>query len=276
MLQHTRFTPVRAFTLIELLVVIAIIVVLISILLPALRSARETAKMMQCLANQKSLALAYTLYSADFKEALVGAYTDLTARPDSWTDWPRNAAGVAYTQAQLLTLTTIDPAHIDAVKRGLLYTYAPDYRVYHCPSDTRAIDPRPGAARAYVTYSIPNYLNGDQTYEYNDEGGTMKIAKRMSDLWRPADNFAFVEESDPRGLNIHSWAMRLNQEAWIDPLTIWHGDQGTIGFADGHAILRRWEDRRTVTMSRNQQFATTAVNNPDYRYLRKRWGTLSR
>jgi prepilin-type processing-associated H-X9-DG protein/prepilin-type N-terminal cleavage/methylation domain-containing protein len=64
------FLKLRSFTLIELLVVIAIIAILASLLLPALRMARDQAKAIVCKSRQKQLMLVTMNYANDNEEII--------------------------------------------------------------------------------------------------------------------------------------------------------------------------------------------------------------
>lgn len=56
----------KAFTLIELLVVISIIAVLMSIIMPAMKKAREQAKLSLCANNQRQVVIGITAYNSDY------------------------------------------------------------------------------------------------------------------------------------------------------------------------------------------------------------------
>ncbi|MCC6322058.1 MAG: prepilin-type N-terminal cleavage/methylation domain-containing protein [Phycisphaerales bacterium] len=156
MLHHFQpVAAVRGFTLIELLVVIAIIALLVAILLPALGAAREQGRITHCLANQHSLAQSTVLYSNDYKDHMVSAWTDTRVQAESWVDWPRSDTGIPLTDAQLAAATDVE-AHKRGIEAGVLFPYVNDVRAYRCPSDNRDKRGRnANGALAYGTYSRP-------------------------------------------------------------------------------------------------------------------------
>lgn len=77
---------VSAFTLIELLVVIAIISIIAAILFPVFAQAREKARQIACVSNEKQMGLALLQYAQDFDEYLpMSQYQDAAG---GYHDWP--------------------------------------------------------------------------------------------------------------------------------------------------------------------------------------------
>lgn len=108
----------HAFTLIELLVVIAIIAILAAMLLPALAGAKERAKLVNCISNQRQIGVAFKLYADD----------NLTKFP------PIGPNGAAFQFGGDDPHNIWDPPLWPATNRPL-WIYTKSRQVYHCPAD---------------------------------------------------------------------------------------------------------------------------------------------
>jgi prepilin-type N-terminal cleavage/methylation domain-containing protein/prepilin-type processing-associated H-X9-DG protein len=234
----------RAFTLIELLVVIAVIAVLMAILMPALKIAREQARAINCLANQRSLAQAYIMYADDNDGSVCGgmARTGETSGVPPWVMTPGDI-GADGSFSGATGAVTIEQRY-DGLRSGALYPFLNEIDVYNCPGDKRKnLGTSLGNTLEYLifrSYSLPDYLRGTAATD----------AKKLFNFKEQATKMLFVEEIYDGGAgnhNVDGWSYVPYAGSLWDPLGNFHSDACTFSFMDGHAERKKWSDKRTVT-----------------------------
>jgi len=138
----------HAFTLVELLVVIAIIGTLVALLLPAVQSARETARGNTCRNNMKQLQLAMTMYDTQMRK-LPGYVNELYNPNAAKTGTPPLVPGTEGRRASWIVMSFpyIEQAALwDAwnTKFGSAnLPPAPGIEMLTCPSDAPDIPGQP-------------------------------------------------------------------------------------------------------------------------------------
>jgi type II secretory pathway pseudopilin PulG len=209
-----------------LLVVIAIIAILAALLLPALTRAKLKATQAACASNQRQIVTAWIMYAADNGESLLPS--------SGGAGWYDNAeiSGIPPNRQELAERLVVAQ-----IQKSLLFTYARNAAVFHCPGDLRYKRLPVGSGWAYESYSKTDGMNGGSW------GGQTSYTK-LTSLSAPTYSAVFVEEADPRNYNNGTWV--LERGGWVDPFAVFHGIVSTISFADGHAESHKWLDAKTI------------------------------
>ena len=237
-MRRNRRAPVRsshgtvihvyaAFTLIELLVVIAIIAILAALLLPALSQAKSRAWTIACAVNLKQLSIAWHTYADDNNGRLPlniggGSPTTLGAR-DAVGSWIIGNAQVDF-----------DPTNLTA---GTLFSFTPNYKVYHCPADQSTIYNNPGIQRIR-SYSMQGYLGSPDSLP-NYPKLPMKIDQIKYDT---SSIFLFLDEVEG-GIDDGLFGIVLSGQAqeWINMPADRHNRGANLSFCDGHVEKWKWK-----------------------------------
>ena len=199
--RHAR----RGFTLIELLVVIAVIALILSLMLPALGSARALAKQAVCLSQVRQFGTGWSLYAGDFEDhAMPLAYFETSdiGNGDAryWFGSDGRSSG------------RVD--HAAGVLSPYLSASLGESSVYECPEQPwGSYSPQTRLTTPTTTYGYNGYyLSPRNTPGYGGSSGPIGQQRwqRLSTISRPSDVLVFADTMLVLG-------QRLRRTALLDP-----------------------------------------------------------
>lgn len=234
------------FTLIELLVVIAIIAILASMLLPALKRARDSAKQISCASNLKQISTAFNIYLGDYD-----GYYPKSVICEYGYYWSNIlyciTSGKPLEKSGTCTCGnhTAMNNYLGYCSEGVKYEKG---TMFHCPS--QKINPLSNAPKYPASYAMSAFLGGD---EYSAANET-KPYLRASKVQLPSEG-ALVTEGAVMNHMAWIWTNRTIPWGFFEANDGLHSNGINALYADGHVnYLKISEVPTTKTSTEGKAF----------------------
>lgn len=210
----------RGFTLLELLAVIAIIGVLVSLLMPAVQQARESARRVQCQSQMKQLGLALHNYHEQHG-VLPSAALVIGPSFATFSGWGWGAMILPQIeQAPLYARIRFEQGTAVGVNRGVIPT---PLAIWRCPSDTQpttvsiAIDGHPDATAAsgnmVASHGMLSPLSSVKFSDVTDGlSNTLLLGERV---FQPSMNGSLMSTSSWCGVVSETDAYAFTSMPWV-------------------------------------------------------------
>ena len=219
--EHPQFCSIvgirgHAFTVPEVLAVVAVIVIILSILLPSMNQARETAREVLCKTRQRQIGLGFLNFATNNRSKMPGIYAPPWSQNDpAKQSWMGNEAwsGVAYEGAIVKYIGGVESAKT----------------MYRCPSLAKGVFKSGVGSNGLFDYTaLLVFAGARRIYIPNSATWT----DPQSGLTRTAPTPLVIEEDPARHVNACCVDPGYGT---IDRMGTWHSGGGNYITFDGHS-----------------------------------------
>ncbi len=213
----------RGFTLIELLVVIAIIAILAAILFPVFAQAREKARAITCLSNEKQIGLGIMQYVQDYDETYPLLQQDVGGMPLTAIPW----------QYGVNPYINLGNKTDDTAIGGNPTLFEMNGGVWNCPDFPQPATPR--------QYCMNQEIGGDESiYATQNEWGSRYPSTTLAKINSPASKILIGEHGAMVGAQYGFETTQFETVIWTWNAGNFNGSQAQRADNDTDTFAQSW------------------------------------
>jgi prepilin-type processing-associated H-X9-DG protein len=226
-----------AFTMVELLLVVGVVGLLAATLVPTLQRAKERAKRIYCINNEKQLATTWFMYATDHADKVVANGIPIRVPTPN----------IKWVQGQFVIPE--DSTNEDWVlnPQWALYAhYIHIGRIYVCPGNSPTVSYQGFAYPRVRSYAMNNFLGWEGFRSSDIPMADWLTPQKIGQIDDPSGIF-LIPDVNANSICWPYFGTLMDRDDFFNFPGAVHNGGGVISFCDGHVSYHRWTDPFTIS-----------------------------